>query len=323
MQNTNKKIFFLPVNTGFFQGGLPTGQCISFYEERSSKELYSAIVGNICILGGFPTNDFCGFINEDLKWASLAECIRKRGTKPGIQLATTWEGFRGADGKSTSNWTEFKQVCSPYLKHINPDFVFKNFRNSIDLCERHGFELVEIHAAHGYLLSLLLDPNISEHAEETAERVNELAVYCNSKGLETAIRLSIFCDLEPSVEKQRLEIIDKICNGCYNFIDLSAGYYNLNKELIYPTDERLLQQRFQAFSSFSKTHIQCQCIFSGLLGVNTELPPNGHLGLCRELIANPDYLTNGMNRCLRCGSCNYYSKRESSLSCARWIATMG
>jgi NADPH2 dehydrogenase len=67
-------------------------------------------------------------------------------------------------------------------------------------------------------------------------------------------------------------------------------------------------------------HKRSEFIFSGksLAEVQADLPANIHIGLCRDLIANPDYLRDKGNGCINAMKCHYYSRGETDLTCGRW-----
>jgi hypothetical protein len=60
-------------------------------------------------------------------------------------------------------------------------------------------------------------------------------------------------------------------------------------------------------------------ILSGraLLQVDHDLPPNLHIGLCRDLIANPDYLVDQSRGCMNSGKCHYFSRGTDHVTCNR------
>ena len=91
-----KKNFFLAVNTGMTDGdNLINQKFIEFYEARASEKLYCAIVGNVVIPNGFGTNGGSPNLTNDKIWKELASRIENKGSIPGIQLASTWMGYKG------------------------------------------------------------------------------------------------------------------------------------------------------------------------------------------------------------------------------------
>ena len=318
MSDSNNKIFFLPVNTGFFYNGTPSEECINFYSSRCSKLLYSAIVGNVCIYDGHPTNNHCGFISENKLWNSLANAIEEKGTLPGIQIASTWNGYNGQKEFLNPNWNEYKKNLIAIIPKIDQKKLFENIKKTIQTCQSKGFKLIELHAAHGYLLSILLDPNINKNSDYTVDNVLEVARFCNKLGLISSIRISLFCGFEKEDDEKRISQIEKICGNGFDFFDLSEGYYNYNKSLIYPNDQNMISERIERFTIFSQKHDNQKMIISCQIDITKSYPNNISLGICRELIANPNYLSTKTKECRNCGACNYYSRGLDKLTCARW-----
>src|SRR6266508_1789234 len=93
--DTGRKYFFLAVNTGFVEDGLPDARCRAFYRERSRHGLHCAIVGNVTTPGGTGSNDVCAEISAATEWHQLAEAIADEGALAGIQLASAWRGYCG------------------------------------------------------------------------------------------------------------------------------------------------------------------------------------------------------------------------------------
>lgn len=92
---SDKLVFFLGVNTGFVTEGLPDARFVDFYQQRSSPDLYCAIVGNAAVPGGYGSNSSTPVLSDDKSWSNVSRAIRTSGSLPGIQLATAWSDYRG------------------------------------------------------------------------------------------------------------------------------------------------------------------------------------------------------------------------------------
>src|SRR3990167_4945555 len=91
----DRLVFLLGVNTGFVTRGEPDARYINFYRQRSSAHLHCAIIGNVVVPDGHGSNRSTPTIGAGPVWAEIATAIRQRGSLPGIQLATAWEGYQG------------------------------------------------------------------------------------------------------------------------------------------------------------------------------------------------------------------------------------
>lgn len=233
MQNMSSRLFFLPVNTGYYSLGSPTQNGISFYEKRSKDSLYCSIVGNVATKSGFGTNSRTGVISDNQSWKKLSQIIKQGGTKPGIQLARTWPNYIGQRCSINRKWEEYRVDVIEGLKQLDLSEIYDDFYASINLAKSMGFEHIQIHAAHGYLLSSMLDPQLYDACDDVINLIiNLVSEFKNT--LELSVRVSVYCGFSQQVENDRLRILKSLFYNTFDFVDLSEGYYNYNKNYIYP-----------------------------------------------------------------------------------------
>lgn len=317
----NKKIFFLPVNTGYGSNGVPDDRLIHFHQQRSGNEIYCAIVGNVVIPNGFGSNNYCLFMSNSNKWQLLSDSINNNNTLAGIQLSSTWENYEGnkAFVLSTSS-----TAINDYLSLVNDigkseiDDIFNNLTTAIELAIKHGFKHIQIHAGHGYLFSLLLDKMFCKNASYAHDKIKKIIDEI-SKKVETSIRISLLTGLQ-KIDKKRNDSIERLLQLPFNYFDLSFGFYNINKHMIYPESNSMLTSRINKSLKIATSYPNKNFIISGLSlkWFNGILPKNVHIGICRDLIANPNYLIDPETECNLCGKCHYYSRGENHISCEKW-----
>ncbi|MHB8057448.1 MAG: oxidoreductase [Desulfuromonadaceae bacterium] len=314
------KLFFLPVNTGYAVNGEPSDRLLEFYSSRSGNGLYCAIVGNVIIPDGFGSNDSCSKISTSKAWQKLASAIEFNGARSGIQLSSSWNNYFGM--------TQFEASCnhlSTYydvvgsLSSQDVETIFNNLRHGIELSVKAGFRHIQIHAAHGYIFSLLIDNKYSKFSDVSISQLNEIAKDLSKEKIESSLRISLISG-DPKIDENRGSLIDLLCDLPFSFIDISTGYYNVNKHLIYPVSSAMLQSRFNFTIMLADRFPSRQFILSGKSqGIRSQdLPPNVHIGIARDLIANPDFLSTYQDGCVDCMQCHYYSRGESSLGCGKW-----
>lgn len=322
MQNLNKeKTFFLAVNTGYHCAGQPDSRMIKFYEERSGPNIYCSIVGNVVIPGGYGTNSNCAYISSSDTWKNLADKISSNGSIPGIQLSTTWEGYSGIKKFVASSENDFQSYFS-IVKDIEThtlDKIFDRFKHGAKLAIECGFKHIQIHAAHGYLLSLVIDSNFCDNHEYAILMLDKTIKEIQEKNIECSVRFSLKTGLQ-NLDRNRKNDIFNLMSLEPDFFDVSFGFYNINKNMIYPTSNAMLKSRIKSSLELAKSFKDKKFIISGksLEGEMDNLPENIHLGICRDLIANPNYLVDKSKKCENCKACHYHSRGEANLSCAQW-----
>lgn len=312
------KVFFVAVNNGYYSDGAPTNKCIDFFRERSLNNLFCTIVGNIVIKSGSPSNSSNGAMSDNSRWYDLAKAISDSGAVAGIQLSTTWPNYTGQNVFENHRWSSYEKELKDSFKYFNLEESFENLRYSISQSINHGFKHIQIHAAHGYLYSTLLDPIIYNDYQSTVNGLISIAKYIKTRGCTSSLRISLYCGLSELRENQRIKILGGLVNIGFDYIDVSEGYYNFDKKYIYPSTLTHLNLRNKRSLEFAEKNTSQDFIISGQLNPITIYPKNVYVGICRELIANPMFLINKTKICDNCGECHYYSRGLSELSCPKW-----
>lgn len=321
MESSSRKVFFLAVNTGYGKDGNPDSRLIKFHQERSGNGIYSSIVGNVVTPNGFGSNKYCLTISNNQNWKTISETIRSNGSVPGIQLSTAWSGYKGNQRFVATRNDDFSEYTEQFLniKKTEIDHIFDDFYSGVNLAIDVGFEHIQIHAAHGYLLSLLVDPVFCKNSDYALEKLNNLINHIRNNNVQSSIRFSVKVGVQ-SIDRLRDSSIDNIISLDSDFFDISSGFYNINKHLIYPTSKSMLKSRYNHSVALSNKYPNKNFIFSGksLSEIKTKIPENVSLGICRDLIANPKYLLDDSIRCENHKLCHYYSRGEKSLNCKMW-----
>jgi NADPH2 dehydrogenase len=312
---------FLPVNTGYVENGLPSDRLVEFYTARSGNGLYCSIVGNIVIPNGFGSNNACAEISDSGVWMHLSNAISDQGAKPGIQLSSTWENYLGikrfVPSRSQNTIAEYKAA----VKEISPKKlmrIYGDLHRGVELSVQAGFQHIQIHAAHGYLFSLLIDDSFYQYSDLALNNLNRLARNLTSESIESSLRFSLITG-DLGIDKNRKNLIDTIVALPFTYFDLSAGFYNIDKRLIYPISKKLLASRRDSAFDLAKRFPNIQIILSGksYRTLARSTPENIHIGICRDLIANPNFLFDHRG-CTNRMKCHYFSRGEPQLTCDMW-----
>jgi NADPH2 dehydrogenase len=324
----DRLIFFVGLNTGYTTQGRPDERCVDFYRRRSSSALHCAVVGNVVIPGGHPTNTSTPTISDAPEWKQVASAIAERGSLPGIQLSTAWEGyagsrsFRSAAAAARETITQSQELVRD-LGRAGITSALRALGEASNLAVAAGFRHLQVHAAHGYLFSLLVDHRLNEHASEVLDWLTDWIVRHSTAGIETSIRISLRTGDTDFDAVGRDRFHEQIAALPFDFVDLSSGFYNIDKRLIYPGRPDVLRARRAETISLANRLPGRRFIMSGRAMLDREhaLPLNLHIGLCRDLIANPDFLADTSKGCVNSGKCHYFSRGADHVTCQQWVTS--
>lgn len=112
--------------------------------------------------------DFCKKFGVAKIGVQLGHAGRKSSTLPpsrdGLPLTAeqgAWETIAPSAVPFAANWHTPRAATTTDLAKIKADFVA-----AVDRCERIGFDLIELHAGHGYLFNQFLSPITNKRTDE-------------------------------------------------------------------------------------------------------------------------------------------------------------
>ena len=321
--SASRNRFFLAVNTGFVSSGLPDERARRFYSARSGNGLYCAIVGNVVLPGGYAPNGSTAQISDHSEWHRLAGAIKVKGAKPGIQLATTWPGYQGlrefVSKTPMEEYARYRAIASSVSAEDVAD-LFASLDRGSRLAVSAGFQHIQLHAAHGYLFSLLVDGRIFRDSIQVHEAINRWALGLRRLGVETSLRFSLRVGVPDLDDEGRDQFLDSVASLAVDYLDASSGFYNVDKRLIYPSLGPVRDVRYDDTMILAQRHLDARFILSGGRQERREdsLPSNVYVGICRDLIADPDFLGGASGGCKSLMKCHYFSRGQTHLSCGQW-----
>jgi 2,4-dienoyl-CoA reductase-like NADH-dependent reductase (Old Yellow Enzyme family) len=331
------RILLAPINTGYAQNGLPTPRLIRFHELRSDTSIGISVVGNVAVCSRGLSNDNTLILQDNASisaYRELAKQIRSRGSLSGIQLA-----YSPSFLQPNRRWIARDRIAEiarlqamiGSLNSATIKDVLNAFCVAAHLAYESGYDVIQLHCAHGYFLSLLLDPRLNTKdddysadgpwVQEFFQKLRKITA-----GRLLSVRLSGTMGLSDlALEQDATARLANVLDGCgVDIIDLSAGYYTINRNLIYPTAESVIGT-FGLACSISG-NVQCLVSFAGqasnLEHFGSRLAPRQLLAIGRALIADPDFAKkfkdsrqDEINHCQSCRHCHYFTRGRSYLEC--------
>ena len=324
----NSKLHFAPINLGYSLNGDMNDQIISFMKLRANQSIGINILGNVSIDKRYSTNSSTLSLNDKSnisKWDEYIAQCNKNNSIPGIQIAAM-----PIDLNPPRKWTSVKPDIEierlkgliNSLTILDVHELLKSFNNTIELAKLIGFKYIEVHAAHGYLLSLLINPMINTNNKILLIVLNFLEQFTQSQETINAIRLSCSDGVSST-----LPFYERILDMEFDFFSLSNGYYTIDKKLIYPTKNVInslvidhgvslaKKKRIMIAGNIRESEIQKYSSVNNL-----------HFSIGRPLIADhlfaKKYLSGNESEIKQCnytGKCHHYSNQtKGGLICPMW-----
>jgi len=141
----------------FDEKGRPTENLVRMYENLAKGEVGGIITGLITSADGRSTHANSAMLDEDASIASyrqMLERVHEYGTPVIAQLAHF--GCHGAEGK---------RFAVGHLKEDDIERIIADFVKMAIKAEKAGFDGVELHCAHGYMLSEFLSTRTNKRKD--------------------------------------------------------------------------------------------------------------------------------------------------------------
>lgn len=326
------RISMAPMGTNYGeQNGEMSFLHMNYYEQRAQGGVGLIIVENACVdfpLGSNGTTqiriDHDNYIPRLYK---LCESVHQYGTCIAIQInhagASALDTRIGMQTVSASDLPSKPGGCIPRaLEKEEICKIVKKYGEAAKRAQSAGFDAVEIHAGHGYLISQFLSPTMNRRTDEFGGSAENRARFAKMVMEEVRKQVGPFFPILCRVSADELveggnTLEDTIELLSYfqeeaDIIDVSAG---LNSSLQYQIDSCQLEDGWRSYMSkairekFAKPTITTGNIRSPKRA--EEILENGDadfIGMGRGLIADPNWVNKvefGEEEKLRkCISCN-------------------
>jgi 2,4-dienoyl-CoA reductase-like NADH-dependent reductase (Old Yellow Enzyme family) len=330
------RFFLAPINTGFFQRGRPTLGLLKFHLARSGKSIGISYVGNVAVSASYANTANTAFLSESLAWATVASAISSNGSLPGIQLAC-----KTLFSTPSRKWVnkaphEFIELASEHITSLPNSLIYDvidQFVGAAKLSWDFGFRAVQIHAAHGYFLSLLLCKTINTRSDEFGNGIYAIQLIVErirSLGLPLIvdIRVSHGFGRDTIQTESTLSLYRQLSKLDLDIISISNGYYEIDRFAIYPKQTQGHGVYYSLAAGLAKDMPELLWNVAGniwdIKPLLQTIPTNLTLSIGRALIADPSFVEKAREKrldticqCERTGHCHYYSRNRNHIECGR------
>lgn len=327
--------FLAPINTGFVAAHKPLARLVEFHRARSGNGIAINYVGNVAVHEEFVNSQSTGVMKSPQDWQDVASAIRRKGSIAGIQLACQLQGTASVRKWVNSRRQDFIESEAAYFSSIPPatfERIVNAFNNATKSSLEAGFDVIQIHAAHGYFLSKALNPLINRRSDRYGDGIALLkevicAVRSASNRCIVDVRLSLF----DGIEDRQLEVdrtitrVAQIAAVSTDIVSLSAGMYDINRTHVYPNKDH-------GHACYESYAVQLATRFPAVLfniagniweiSKLSDVPSNLTYGIGRPLIADPEFVLKSITgrqesivECKRCNKCHYFSRGKLHIEC--------
>lgn len=331
------RFFLAPINTGYTVNGSPTNSLINFHTLHSGNKIGISYVGNVAISPQFRTNLSTAFFDDNLSlWETVTAAISKKGSLPGIQLGCKVSKIPSMKEWINDNITEYVEAASREFNSYSTSFledIVDSYIRAAEISYRCGFKVIQVHAAHGYLLSLSLSSSFNKrndkYGKDRTLLVSNIIERIRSAVPDAVVdvRISLLEGiLSPEKEmEEKNDIIKVLSHSGVDIISISSGIYNINKNLIYPKKDSGVGPYVDLVLPFTELYPNIIWNVAGNLYDLNVLQASARKNLTysigRSLIADYAFIekyscsnVDSIHRCKWCGGCHYYSNDEKSMT---------
>jgi 2,4-dienoyl-CoA reductase-like NADH-dependent reductase (Old Yellow Enzyme family) len=338
------RCFLAPINTGYAEKGNPSRLLINFHSARSGKDIGISFLGTTAISRDTVPNENTLVLDNqaDLNsFRELSDCIRRKGSLPGIQLSCRLTKTIPAKAWRSRYVKNFIDSVKDEISSYSEDTfnkISKNFYGSICLAVKTGYEVVQLHAAHGYLLSLLLSPIFNVRNDKFGFPTCDLLFDIVERTRQSfpdiilSVRMNCIYGLEDKNKelKRMISIASRLFEAGVDLIDFSAGVYDINKYRIYPS----ISDGHACYFPYALRIRREIGNDSGIISftgnvwdlekIDNDLVDNMAVSIGRSLIADPQfvskYFDNHPEEIILCKRekmcpCHYFSNGSSHIEC--------
>lgn len=331
------QFFLAPINTGFVdKQGQADSRLAEFHRVRSGNGIGISYVGNVAVDAFSRTSDSTPYFGDSHKWEEIASTISENGSVPGVQIACQRDdqiATRKWRNKDVDSYVRKQRRFINSLSEYELSNLISSFTNCCKKAIEYGFKVIQLHAAHGYLLSRLLSPQLNARSDDygndrtmVLKRIVDGIKELDSKVV-VDVRVSAVNGLasKESEWQTTCETVGSLLDHGVDMISLSNGMYDVDRFQIYPTPKMghacYAEKAIELASIYTNKLIN----FSGNiwdLGALNYKFNNLTFSIGRSLIADPFFVSKSLGgnaneivKCERTGHCHYFSRGRANIEC--------
>lgn len=215
--------------------------------------------------------------------------------------------------------SEPQELTAEEIQQLIVKFVTSAF-----ICRNAGFDAVELHAAHGYLLAQFLSPYTNQRTDEyggsTEKRARMLldiikGIKANVRGITVGVRLNLTDFLPQGLElEEGLQIAEMVEAAGADYINVSGGIYESGLTTIEPAS---YQEGWRLYLAEAlRQRVKTPLIAGGVIrhpAFADDIIKSGKADLVwvgRGMLADPDWPAKALNGreddirpCISCNTC--------------------
>lgn len=307
------RIVMMPMGSDLAgHNGQMSDEHIKYYEQRARGGAGLILVENICVTFPQGSNGATQLrIDHDCyipRLYTLAEVCHRHGACVGIQLnhagASAMSSRTGMQPVSASNIPSKDGGEIPRkLTKVELFSIAQDYGVAAQRAVNAGFDLVEIHAGHSYLISQFLSPLMNDRTDEFGGSVENRARFCRlvidevRKAVGPKVPISLRLSVDELVEggntlEDCLEYLEYLSDE----IDLFNTSAGLNQSIQYQIDANYLKDGWRSYMAkavrdkFHKPTIAMGNIRDPQIADDIIARGDADfIGLGRGLIADPDW----------------------------------
>jgi 2,4-dienoyl-CoA reductase-like NADH-dependent reductase (Old Yellow Enzyme family) len=313
--------------------GRPRPSLLKLYEELARGGVGLIITGHFYVHpSGKAHDEMTGIYTDDLvpDLARLAQAVHDLG---GLIVPQINHGGMNSVAEEITDPIAPSAMDEPFLsrpaREMTPleiDTAIRSFAEAARRCQEAGFDGVQIHAAHGYLISQFLSPFVNRRTDEwggsTEERMRLLREVCSAvrekvgADYPVLIKLGMMDGVEGGLSTEEgAEIVAALAGMGIDGIEISGGVGGENKTLNVRkgVQSEAKEAYFLPLAREARKHTDLPLLLVGGFRSQTVMERvlaeglADYISLCRPLISEPDLpnqFKEGLKEKSRCLSAN-------------------